>query len=100
MATQMSPQGSACSSPKRRPSLAVPTPSTLPIAELQNVHGSKLEVKDVQVDERVTMTRWSKKNKYGIMRKAMGDIDDWKKKEEDAHSSAWDIADDVKSISR
>lgn len=99
MATQMSPQGSTCSSPKRTLSFATSPPSALSIVELPGGNSSKMEVKDVQVDERVMITRWSKKNRYRISGKGSGNSDDWKKKDMEARSSAWDISDTVKNIS-
>ena len=49
--------------PEGRPSFSPSTPSALPIMELLSIHSSESEVRDVQVDERVTMTRWSKKHR-------------------------------------
>lgn len=98
MATQMSPEGSTCSSPKRTLSFATSPPSALSIVELPGGNSSKTEVKDVQVDERVMITRWSKKNRYRISGKGSGNSDDWKKKDMEAQSSAWDISDAVKSV--
>lgn len=91
MATQMSPEGSSHSSPERRLSFSNSNPSALPIMELQSVPSSKLEVRDVQVDERVTMTRWSKKHKARFPGKGSDNVDNWKKKDLDAQSSDWDI---------
>uniref|UniRef100_A0A5B6Z911 Remorin C-terminal domain-containing protein n=1 Tax=Davidia involucrata TaxID=16924 RepID=A0A5B6Z911_DAVIN len=100
MATQMSPEGSPHSSPKRRPSLSLSTSSALPIVELPSVHSSKLEVRDVQVDERVTVTRWSKKHKARFTGKGSENVDDWKKKAAEARSSAWEVSETAKSISK
>ncbi|XP_059453755.1 uncharacterized protein LOC132184222 isoform X2 [Corylus avellana] len=96
MATQMSPENSAHSSPQRRLSFSASTPSALPIVELQNVPSSKLEVRDVQVDERVNVTRWSKKHRARFPAKGSENVDNWKKKDRDAQSSDWD----VKSVSK
>ncbi|KAI8000655.1 hypothetical protein LOK49_LG09G02452 [Camellia lanceoleosa] len=62
MATQISPEGSPYSSPKRL-SFSPSTPPVLPIVELESPKTSKLEVRDIQVDEQVTVTRWSKKHR-------------------------------------
>ncbi|KAE8716337.1 Remorin family protein isoform 2 [Hibiscus syriacus] len=62
MATQMSPQYSMHLSPKESPSFSRSNSSALPII-LQSIHSSKPEVKDVQVDERVTMALWAKKQR-------------------------------------
>ncbi|KAM3710384.1 hypothetical protein ACB098_01G027300 [Castanea mollissima] len=91
MATQMSPEGSSQSSPERRLSFSASNPCALTIEELQSVPSSKLEVRDVQVDERVTMTRWSKKHKARFPGKGSDNVDNWKKKDLDAQSSDWDI---------
>ncbi|KAK1555816.1 hypothetical protein Q3G72_031629 [Acer saccharum] len=99
MATQMSPEGSTHSSPERRP-FSVSTPSALPIVELQSVQSSKSEVRDVQVDERVTMTRWSKKHRARIAGKSSEIVDDWGKKSVDTRTSAWDITESTKTISK
>lgn len=98
MATQMSPNGSTHSSPKRQPFSSAPT--ALPSLELQSVHSSKSQVRDVQVDERVTVTRWSKKNRAQIPGKTSEIVDDWRKKSVDSQISAWDITESSKSISK
>ncbi|KAJ7966610.1 Remorin [Quillaja saponaria] len=100
MATQMSPEGSPCSSPTTRPSFSASTPSTLPIMEVQSVSSSKMEIRDVQVDERVTMTRWSKKHKARFPGKGSENADNRKKKETNAQSSSWDTSETAKSISK
>ncbi|KAF8410073.1 hypothetical protein HHK36_002595 [Tetracentron sinense] len=100
MATQMSPECSTHSSPKGRPSFSPsPLPSLLPIVELQSGHSSKLEVRDVQVDERVTMTRWSKKHKARVTEKGSTNVEDWKKKDVEG-ASAWEVAETAKQISK
>ncbi|GKV04621.1 hypothetical protein SLEP1_g16764 [Rubroshorea leprosula] len=100
MATQMSPQGSNHSSPEGRPSFSPSTLSPLPIVEVQSIHSYKSEVRDVQVDERVTMTRWSKKNKARNPRKCSDIVDDWRKKAVDVQTSTWDVPDTAKNISK
>lgn len=100
MATQMSPEGSQHSSPRCRLSFSPSTPYTLPMVELESVQSSKLEVRDVQVDERVTMTRWSKKHKARFSGKGSESVGVWKKKDFDALSCAWGVSDPAKSISQ
>lgn len=100
IATQMSPEGSIFSSPERKPSFSPSSPTVLPIVELQSVNSSKLEIRDVQVDERVTMTRWSKKHRGRIPGKGSENVDGWKKKAVEAHSSAWEVSETAKSISK
>lgn len=96
MATQMSPEGSTHSSPQRRLSFSASASSAFPIVELQSGQSSKFEVRDVQVDERVTVTRWSKKHKARFPGKGSECVDSWRKKDVDSQSSDWD----VKSISK
>ncbi|OVA15668.1 Remorin [Macleaya cordata] len=90
MATQMSPEGSTPSSPKRT-SFSSSPPSLLPIMELQS-HHSKLEVRDVEVDDRVTVTRWSRKHGPRVPRKGFADVKDRKKRASETRASAWEIA--------
>ncbi|KAK8572500.1 hypothetical protein V6N13_048098 [Hibiscus sabdariffa] len=92
MATQMSPQGSTHSSPSN--------PSALPIIELQSIHSSKSEVRDVQVDERVTMARCSKKQGARKTGKSSEIVDDWRKRAVDSHASIWDVTETAKNISK
>ncbi|WCJ35428.1 Remorin family protein [Euphorbia peplus] len=99
MATQMSPEGSNRSSSGRRPSFSASTPSGRPIVELRSA-SLKSEIRDVQVDERVTVTRWSKKHKARHRKKSSEHVDDWRKKNVDDRSSAWDVSEVSKSISK
>lgn len=88
VATQMSPDGTPHSSPKRTcfsPSL----PSLLPIIEQQSHHN--IEVRDVEVDGRVTVTRWSRKHGARAPRKENGDVKDRKKKSSETQISGWEI---------
>ncbi|KAL7245207.1 hypothetical protein ACSBR2_000517 [Camellia fascicularis] len=104
MATQMSPEGSPYSSPRRssprRLSFSPSTPSVLPIVELESPKTSKLEVRDVQVDERVTVTRWSKKHRARFPGRGSENVDDWKKRAVEVRSSAWEVSEAAKSISK
>ncbi|CAL8996357.1 unnamed protein product [Prunus brigantina] len=100
MATQMSPDDSTHSSPTGGPSYSASSSSGLPIVEVQSAPYLKLEVRDVQVDDRVTMTRWSKKHKARVPGKGSDIIDNWKKKDADARSAAWDLSDSSKNISK
>ncbi|XP_049391049.1 uncharacterized protein LOC125855372 isoform X1 [Solanum stenotomum] len=99
MATQMSPEASPSSSPIRQSSFSPSTPSILPLVELQSVPSSKAEMRDVPVDERVTVTRWSKKQKARIPGRSM-ELDDWKRKAMEIRSSGWDVSDTSTSISK
>ncbi|XP_074273278.1 uncharacterized protein LOC141596900 isoform X2 [Silene latifolia] len=99
MATQMSPEGSCHSSP-RRLTFSPSTPSILPIVEVQSYCSSKQEVRDVQIDERVTVTRWSKKHRARVPGKGLEDVDEWKLKAVEPCSSAWEMSESVKSLSK
>ncbi|XP_050208642.1 uncharacterized protein LOC126658747 [Mercurialis annua] len=100
MATQMSPEGSGHSSPTMRQSFSASTHSALPIVEVQSIHSSKSAVRDVQVDERVTVTRWSKKHSSRNRGKSSGNVDDWRKKSADSRTSCWDVSEAAKSLSK
>ncbi|KAL3514486.1 hypothetical protein ACH5RR_027203 [Cinchona calisaya] len=99
MATQMSPESSQHSSPRRKSSFS-PSSPILPIVEFESTHSSKSEVRDVQVDERVTVTKWSKKNRARVPGTGSGNTDDWKRKAVEIRASGWDVSDTAKSISK
>jgi len=61
---------------------------------------SKLEIKDVQVDDRVTLTRWSKKHVTQGADKNATNIIEWKKKTVESKSSAWEVMEAAKRISK
>lgn len=101
MATQMSPESSNHSSHGRNSSFSLATPSILPIVELHSSHSSKPEMRDVLVDDRVTVTRWSKKNRGKIPRRGSRNSEDWKRKAVNYHSSSWDVSNETsKSVSK
>ncbi|KAL6504365.1 hypothetical protein OROGR_026288 [Orobanche gracilis] len=93
MATQMSPESSRQSSPIRHsPSFSLTT-SAIQHVESQNMHSNKPEMRDVPVDERVTMTRWSKNNRCEInSRKGSRNGGDWKRKDVNFQSGSWEVA--------
>ncbi|XP_074582426.1 uncharacterized protein LOC141838759 [Curcuma longa] len=97
VATQMSPERSPPSSPKEIQ--FSPSASTPALEELEN-HFSKFEVRDVQVDDRVTVTRWSKKQISRGSDRRSSSIIEWKKKTVEANTSAWGIAETSKSMSK
>ena len=99
MATQMSPEDSCPSSP-RRSSFSLSTPSFLPIVEVQSCASSRSEARDVQIDERVTVTRWSNSKKCRGRSKGSEDVDDWELKAVEPRSSAWEVSDTIKSVSK
>ncbi|KAL0432506.1 UNVERIFIED_CONTAM: hypothetical protein Slati_2584900 [Sesamum latifolium] len=101
MATQMSPESSIQSSPRRLASFSLATPSILPVAESQSTNTSRPDIRDVPVDERVTMTRWSKKNRGKTPGRGSRNADDWKRKAVNIRSASWEVsAETSKSISK
>ncbi|XP_042490921.1 uncharacterized protein LOC122070785 [Macadamia integrifolia] len=101
MSTQMSPEGSTHSSPKGRPSFSPsPLPLLLPTVELQSLNSSKSDVRDVQVDERVTVTRWSRKHSTQQPEKGSTGAEIWRKEASEAQVSAWEVADTTKCKSK
>ncbi|XP_023521871.1 uncharacterized protein LOC111798989 isoform X1 [Cucurbita pepo subsp. pepo] len=77
VATQMSPEDSMHSSPRTKSSITASTSSAMHMFELGAVTSSKLDIRDVQVDNQVATTRWSKKHKGSFPRK---DSLDYKRK--------------------
>ncbi|KAH6788599.1 hypothetical protein C2S51_003605 [Perilla frutescens var. frutescens] len=101
MATQMSPESSNHSSPGRDSSFSLATPSILPLVELHSMHSSRPEMRDVPVDQRVTVTRWSKKNRGKNPGRGSRNADDWKRKAVNYHSASWEVSTETsKSISK
>ncbi|KAL4313043.1 hypothetical protein GQ457_01G026690 [Hibiscus cannabinus] len=100
VATQISPQGSTHSSPKESPSLSPSNSSALPIIELQSIHSSKAEVRDVQVDERVTMALRAKKQRARKTVMSSEIVDDWRKRAVESRTSIWDVTETAKNISK
>ncbi|KAK9100700.1 hypothetical protein Scep_024130 [Stephania cephalantha] len=101
MATQMSPEGSAHSSPSRRPSFIASPPSVLPIVELKGHRPPKMEVRDVQVDGKLHLSSsWSKK--YGVRwaENGFGSVGEWKNRSAENEAAAWEVSDGTKNISR
>lgn len=98
MATQMSPERSPHSSPKERHSFASSTHSLLPSAEWQDSHFPK-QVRDVQVDERVTMSQWCKKTKSQTTGEDSGNCDDRKKKVLEIRSTNWEVSETANNSS-
>ncbi|KAL6504634.1 hypothetical protein OROHE_023392 [Orobanche hederae] len=94
MATQMSPESSCQSSPIRHsPSFSLTTSAIQHVVESHNMHSNKPEIRDVPVDERVTMTRWSKNNRCKInSRKGSRNDGDWKRKDVNFQSGSWEVA--------
>ncbi|CAN1819755.1 hypothetical protein LINPERHAP1_LOCUS28828 [Linum perenne] len=100
MATQMSPASSNHSSPSKRLSLMDSTPSALPIVEVQSFQSPRSEVRDVQVDETVTVTRWSRKHRGSNNHSKGSEIVDWRKKVVGCRSSAWEVSETSTNFSK
>uniref|UniRef100_A0A0E0LVU1 Remorin C-terminal domain-containing protein n=1 Tax=Oryza punctata TaxID=4537 RepID=A0A0E0LVU1_ORYPU len=98
VATQTSPELSRSSSPSGRPSFSRSL-SVQQVKELESCF-SKLEIRDVQMDDRVTLTRWSKKHVTRGSEKNSTNIIEWKKKTVESKSSAWEVTETAKCISK
>lgn len=94
MATQMSPADSTRSSvtsPKDRLSFST-SPSILPVLEPYSNHSAKLEIRDVQVDKRVTVTGQSRKHGARTKQNESPIVEDL--------TSTWDISKATRDISK
>ncbi|KAG8047507.1 hypothetical protein GUJ93_ZPchr0008g13687 [Zizania palustris] len=98
VATQTSPEQSRSSSPNRRHSFSRSL-SSQQVKELESCF-SKLEIKDVQMDDRVTLTRWSKKHVTQGSDMNSTNIVQWKKKTMESKSSSWEVTETAKCISK
>lgn len=95
MATQMSPADSthsSATSPKDRLSFSTSPPSILPVLEPYSNHSAKLEIRDVQVDKRVTVTRQSGKHGARTKQNELPVVEDL--------TSTWDISKATRDISK
>ncbi|KAI3773777.1 hypothetical protein L1987_48309 [Smallanthus sonchifolius] len=72
MATQMSPESSPSSSPRKT------TSSSILAVDLQHILSSKSDIRDVEVDDQVTLTPYSKKSRGHIQGRGSNTVDDWK----------------------
>ncbi|KAH0467214.1 hypothetical protein IEQ34_004452 [Dendrobium chrysotoxum] len=84
LATQMSPEGSTQSSPKHEPSF-LPSPILVNIIEEMESHFPKLEVRDVQVDDQVTVEAKPSSLKMSETAKCLSMV-----KREEAKIIAWE----------
>ncbi|KAI7731084.1 hypothetical protein M8C21_001263, partial [Ambrosia artemisiifolia] len=100
MATQMSPDGSPYSSPRRRNSNSI-SMSTY-IRPVEETRPSKADVRDVQVDDQFGLSRWSMKTRTQIpaRRSASEMVDDWKRKALEVRSADWDVSEMTKTLSK
>ncbi|KAK9066742.1 hypothetical protein SSX86_014065 [Deinandra increscens subsp. villosa] len=100
MATQMSPEGSPYSSPTMRNTNSISlSTSILPVEETRS---SKADVRDVQVDDQVSLSRWSKKTKTRVpgRRSDAAMVDDWKRKALEVRSADWEVSEMTTSLSQ
>ncbi|CAN4079665.1 unnamed protein product [Withania somnifera] len=86
MATEISPEGSTHGSPQERSS------SIPPGVEQNKQHATKVEIRDVQVDEADPISRLSWKRRVRKHKKELPDVSE--------SSSPWDVADRAKSMSK
>ncbi|XP_019156483.1 PREDICTED: uncharacterized protein LOC109153143 isoform X2 [Ipomoea nil] len=100
MATQMRPKASPQSSPMRSSSSPTERPSIQPIMEVQSVLSSKADIRNVLVDEQVTLTRWRKKQKVRIPRGSLDIVDYRKSKHVGTHSGAREVLETAHSLSK
>jgi hypothetical protein len=97
-ATQMSPDDSISSSPKARQSC-----SSLPTGHLikeSNSHIPKPEIRDVQVDDQVTVTRWSKRHVTRGSDKRSTNIIEWRKKTTEPRAPSFDEKESERCVSK
>ncbi|KAM4117926.1 hypothetical protein ACB094_02G162100 [Castanea mollissima] len=101
MATQMSPECGFHSSPRGRSPFS-PTHQPLPsnIVETEGDNSAKLEIRDVEVDKRATVIRWSKRRTSNVNKKGLPHVDDLNKNAEEAQASSWNIAESEMNISK
>uniref|UniRef100_A0ACD5ZFG8 Uncharacterized protein n=1 Tax=Avena sativa TaxID=4498 RepID=A0ACD5ZFG8_AVESA len=99
VATQMSPDDSIISSsPKARHSCSS-LPSGHAIRE-PNSHIPKVEIRDVEVDDQVTVTRWSKRHITRGCDKRSTNIVEWRKKTTEARAPSFDEKERESCISK
>lgn len=60
--------------------------------EQQSNHSAKIKVKDVQVDKRATMIRWSKKRGRRMSKKDQSDANDFGENAMGVSSSSLDVS--------
>ncbi|XVF17686.1 hypothetical protein REPUB_Repub10bG0145000 [Reevesia pubescens] len=103
MATQMSPEGSSSrhSSPRERSSFCHSPPPVLPLpAAENNDHPSKLDVKEVQIDKRATITNWSRRHGSRRIKKGMPDFENFYQNSTAASALSLDISEAATNISK
>lgn len=97
MATQMSPGSSTNSSPRGKFSFS---PSTRSVAELQNDHPAKLEVREVQVDKGSTTISWSKRHGSRRIKKGLPGVEEFYQNVAGTCAPSLDLSEVAASISK
>ncbi|GMI68829.1 hypothetical protein like AT1G45207 [Hibiscus trionum] len=102
MATQMSPdESSNLSSPRERSSFGHSPPPILPLPAVDdNDHPSKLDIREVQIDKRATVTNWSKRHGSRRSKKGEPDFEDFYRNSAPASALSLDISEASTSISK
>nr|GMD28675.1 uncharacterized protein LOC109153143 isoform X1 [Ipomoea batatas]GMD79043.1 uncharacterized protein LOC109153143 isoform X1 [Ipomoea batatas]GME01706.1 uncharacterized protein LOC109153143 isoform X1 [Ipomoea batatas]GME12497.1 uncharacterized protein LOC109153143 isoform X1 [Ipomoea batatas] len=100
IASQMRPKASPQSSPMRCSSSLTERPSIQPIMEVQSVLSSKADIRNVLVDEQVTLTRWRKKHKVRNPRGSLDIVDYRKSKPVGTHSGVREVLETAHSLSK
>ncbi|KAJ9177261.1 hypothetical protein P3X46_012497 [Hevea brasiliensis] len=96
MATQMSPEGSTCSSPRGRSS----SPPSVPLEQSESDHPAKLEIREAQEDKRATLISRTTRHGPCITRKGRPGVQEVNKNATDAHISSWDVAEASSDFSK
>lgn len=96
---QMTPNGSTQSSPKHESSF-LPSPSVVNTIEELESHFSKLDIRDVQVDDHVTLTRWTKKQIARGFDKRSTNTIEWKRKTVEAKPTGFEVSGTAKCLSK
>ncbi|XP_017983682.1 PREDICTED: uncharacterized protein LOC18611132 [Theobroma cacao] len=102
MATQMSPEGSSShSSPRERSSFCHSPPPILPLPAMENSdHPSKLDIREVQIDKRATMTNWPKRHGSRRIEKGVPDFEDFYQNNTAGSALSLDVSEAATSISK
>lgn len=97
MATQMSPGSSTNSSPRGKSSFS---PAVRSVAELQNDHPAKLEVREVQIDKGSTAISWSKRHRSRRIKNGFPDVDEFYQNVTATCAPSLDLSEVAASISK
>ncbi|XVE87123.1 hypothetical protein DITRI_Ditri18aG0091000 [Diplodiscus trichospermus] len=102
MATQMSPEGSSgYSSPRERSSFCHSPPPILPLpAAENNDHPSKLDIREVQIDDGATIANRSKRHGSRRIKKRVPDFEDFYQNRTAASALSLDISEAATNISK